>query len=165
MAQGVQPATHAVRCLLMPLREARLLVPGAAVAEIAGWQEPEPIQGAPAWVLGRIAWRGIPLPLVDIEGLAGDASQVGGGGRRARVAVLHGAPGDERLPFYGLLLQGIPHLVQVFPGLVSPDTQAGGLSHAVIAQNVVVHGERAFIPDLEVLERSLREALGLGTAG
>ncbi len=158
-----QPA-DTIRCLLMPVGEVQVLLPGAAVAEITAWQAPEPVPGTPPWLLGRVDWRGTGVPVTDLEALMQGRDPLAPG-PRARLAVLHSLAEDDLLPFHALLLRGIPHMVHVFPGLVTPEDRGEGLAHDVVAQTVSVHGERAFVPDLDVLERSLREALGLGAAG
>ncbi len=154
-----QPA-DTIRCLLLPVGELQVLLPGAAVAEVAAWQAPQPVEGAPAWLPGRVEWRGTAVPVSDLEALVRGAEPAPVG-RRARLAVLHSLAEDELLPFHALVLRRIPHMVHVFPGLVTPEERAAGLAHGVIAQTVNVHGGHAIIPDLEVLERSVREALGL----
>ncbi len=46
----------------------RLLVPRACVAEIAGYQVPATMIGAPPWYLGLVSWNGRQVPLVSFEG-------------------------------------------------------------------------------------------------
>ena len=154
-----QPA-ETIRCLLLPVGELKVLLPGAAVAEVAAWQAPQPVEGAPAWLLGRVEWRGVVIPVSDLEALVRGAAPAPVE-RRARLAVLHSLAEDELLPFHALVLREVPHMVHVFPGLVTPEERAAGLAHGVVAQTVNVHGEHAVVPDLDVLERSVREALGL----
>jgi len=155
-----QPA-ETIRCLLLPVGELQVLLPGATVAEVAAWQAPQPVEGAPAWLLGRVEWRGATVPVTDLEALV-HGKEPAPVGRRARLAVLHSLAEDDLLPFHALVLRQVPHMVHVFPGLVTPEARVGGLAHGVVAQTVSVHGEHAVIPDLDVLERTVRGALGLG---
>ena len=55
--------------LLIPLANGRLLLPRACVAEIAGYQVPATMVGAPPWYLGLVGWNGRQIPLVSFEGL------------------------------------------------------------------------------------------------
>ena len=53
--------------LLIPLADARLLVPRACVAEVIGYQNPSPMERAPPWYLGLLNWNARSLPLVSFE--------------------------------------------------------------------------------------------------
>ncbi len=47
-----------IRGVLIAVTGARVLLPNATVAEVITYSPPDPIEGAPAWMLGRIRWRG-----------------------------------------------------------------------------------------------------------
>jgi chemosensory pili system protein ChpC len=51
-------ASGEIYSLLIPLSGGRLLVPRACVAEIAGYQTPSIMPGAPPWYLGLVLWNG-----------------------------------------------------------------------------------------------------------
>ena len=53
--------------LLVPLREARLLVPRACVAEVVRYQPPAVVEGAPTWLRGLVPWNDRRIPLVAFE--------------------------------------------------------------------------------------------------
>ena len=55
---------HEIYCLLVPLADDRLLVPRSCVTEVINYQAPTPMDGAPPWYLGTIAWGGRRVPLV-----------------------------------------------------------------------------------------------------
>ena len=44
--------------------KSRLLLPRACVAEVINYQAPTPMEGAPPWYLGTVAWGGRRVPLV-----------------------------------------------------------------------------------------------------
>src|SRR5690625_2399037 len=72
--KGMNDATilpHEIRGVLIPISGARLLLPNATVSEVITLSTPEPIPGAPDWLLGRVGWRGWRLPLVAFSTLAG----------------------------------------------------------------------------------------------
>ena len=75
------------------------------------YADPEPVENAPAWLLGRIRWRGWQLPLVSFARLSGIADEQGGLG--SKVVVLKALGGDAKLPHFALLTQGFPRLVTV----------------------------------------------------
>ena len=60
-----------VYSLLIPLADARLLVPRACVAEVVGYHLPAPMESAPPWYLGLLNWNARPVPLVSFEGACG----------------------------------------------------------------------------------------------
>ena len=76
-----------IRGVMVPVTDGRVLLPNATVAEVISYTTPDPIAGAPAWLLGRLSWRGWRLPLVSLPILTGrlaDESRM-----NARVAVLN----------------------------------------------------------------------------
>ncbi|MET0331534.1 MAG: chemotaxis protein CheW, partial [Dyella sp.] len=74
-----------IRCVLVPVGTLRLLLPNASVAEVITMPLPEPVPGAPDWLLGRIAWRGWRMPLLSFGKLAGAAEPDREEGRRVAV--------------------------------------------------------------------------------
>jgi chemosensory pili system protein ChpC len=85
-----------IRGVTITVTGGRLLLPNANIAEIITFAEPEPVPGAPTWVLGRLRWRGWRLPLVSFSRLAGLATDEGELG--AKVAVLRALGGNAGLP-------------------------------------------------------------------
>ena len=73
-------------CLLVPLREDRLLLPRGCVSEVINYQAPTPMEGAPAWYLGTIAWGGRRVPLVSFEAACGRTAPRASG--RTRIVVM-----------------------------------------------------------------------------
>ena len=73
--------------------------------------QPAPVADAPAWLLGRLAWRGWGLPVLAFSVLAGTAVQEPT--ENTRVAILKALNGNARLPYFGVLCQGFPRLTLV----------------------------------------------------
>src|SRR3546814_14702828 len=86
--------------------------------------DPEPVENAPEWLLGRIRWRGWQLPLASFSRIAGLSEEQGGLG--STVAVLKSLGGDAKLPHFAMLTPGFPRLVPV-----SPDTQVADAADSV----------------------------------
>ncbi len=151
-----QPQTQAdIRGVVMTVANGRLLLPNATVAEVITYAEPEPIPGAPAWILGRLRWRGWRLPLISFARLAGLANTEGELG--AKVAVLKGLGGVPKVPFTCLLTQGFPRLTTVSPDLLL-DSEDGELRPGVL-RNVLLRDDPAMIPDLAGIEAMVAEVL------
>lgn len=151
-----QPLPREIRCVLVPAGDVRLLLPNATVAEVITMPTPEPVEGAPDWLLGRIAWRGWRVPLVSFTRMAGVGE--GDPDLAVRVAVLKALGGNPELPFIAVLTQGFPRLTTLNSELIIPTHDGSALPPGVRA-NVLVRDDMAVIPDLEMIERELGELL------
>ena len=146
-----------IRGVLIQVAQARLLLPNATIAEVLSYATPEPLDEAPAWLLGRIRWRGWQLPLLSFSRFAGLAEEQGGLG--SKVIVPKALGGDARRPYFALLTQGFPRLVTVTEAaLATLDADGEALAPGVLAR-VRLNEDEAMVPDLEALEDTLREAL------
>ncbi|MEO7073624.1 MAG: chemotaxis protein CheW [Rhodanobacter sp.] len=150
------PLPREIRCVLVPVGNLRVLLPNATIAEVITHTEPEPVADAPAWLLGRIAWRGWRVPLVSFGRLA-DAEE-GDAELSVRVAVLKALGGDSRLPFVAIITQGFPRLTTLNSELIIPTHDGSTLPEGVRAR-VLVRDDEAVIPDLEWIERTVLQLL------
>jgi len=151
------PLPREIRCVLVPVGNLRLLLPNATIAEVVTQSKPEPVDGAPDWLLGRIAWRGWRVPLVSFTRLAG--TEEGDAELSVRVAVLKALGGNPALPFIAVLTQGFPRLTTLNAELIIPTHDGSALPPGVRA-HVLVRDDVAMIPDLEWLESELLGLLG-----
>ena len=145
-----------IRGVMIPVTGGRVLLPNATVAEVITYTKPEPIDGAPAWLLGRLGWRGWRLPLFSLPMLAGHSSEEDT--RNARVTVLKGLSGNAKIPFLAMLAQGFPRLTTITSDLLittGDNTEVGPGVHA----EVLVRDDHAVIPDLGRIEALIAEAL------
>ncbi len=145
-----------IRGVMVPVTDGRVLLPNATVAEVISYTQPEAVAGAPPWLLGRLAWRGWRLPLVSFPMLTGrleDESRT-----NARVAVLKAIGGTTGMPFIALLAQGFPRLTTITPEILIPTSDE--VPHAAgVRAEVLVRDDRAIIPDLDVIEGMVAQAL------
>ena len=146
-----------IRGVLIQIEGARLLLPNATIAEVLSYADPEPVENAPDWLLGRIRWRGWQLPLVSFARIAGFAEERGGLG--SKVVVLKALGGDAKLPHFALLTQGFPRLVTVSHEALVLDADNGDALPRGVQARVLLKDNTALIPDLESVEVSLHEAL------
>lgn len=128
--------------LLLPLAERQLIVPDVAVAELIGYRPGLPVASPAPWDLGDIAWRGRHLPLVSFEAACGQPVPRG---EKVRIAVMHGV--GPQLPFFALLMQGIPRTFRADSQLSYIDVPLGSLELAA----VLVGNDVARVPDLDGL--------------
>lgn len=145
-----------IRGVMVPVTDGRVLLPNATVAEVISYTQPEQVANAPAWLLGRLAWRGWRLPLFSFPILTGQLEEE----RRAnaRVAVLKALGGHAGMPFLALLAQGFPRLTTITPELLIPTSDENPHAAGVRAE-VLVRDDRAVIPDLDVIENMVANAL------
>ena len=140
-----------VHSLMIPIEGGNLLLPNANVAEVIQFKKPESLKGAPEWLLGFIPWREIKVPLIAYETIIGKPAPSIEGVKW--VLILNALGGKNDLPFFSILVQGKPKLIQVDESVVTPMTaqpQDGILRH------VHVHGDPALIPDPDFLEGKIR---------
>ncbi|MBW3551248.1 MAG: ATP-binding cassette domain-containing protein [Proteobacteria bacterium] len=128
----------------------------AAVAEVLSYADPEPIEGAPDWLLGHVRWRGWQLPLVAFARLTGIADEQPGLGNK--MIVLKAFGGRGKLPFFAVLTQGFPRLVTVSRDGLIVDNSDQALPEGIQAR-VVLNQDDAFVPDLEAIEALVANAV------
>ena len=146
-----------IRGVMLPVTGGRVLVPNTTMAEVITFAHPSPVEGAPSWLLGRLAWRGWGLPVLAFSALAGTAA--GESTENARVAILKALSGHARLPYFGVLTQGFPRLVTVSEAaLVTEETERSLLPNGVQAR-VTLNQDDALVPDLELIEQMIGESL------
>ena len=145
-----------IRGLMIPVSGTRVLLPNATVAEVITYSVPEKIANAPAWLLGRLSWRGWRLPLFSFAMLTGRAEPETVG--NAKVAVLKALSGNAKMPFIAMLAQGFPRLTTITPDLLIPTGNEGERPLGVQAQ-VLVREDQAVIPNLDQIESLVAEAL------
>lgn len=144
-----------IRGVMIQVTNGRLLLPNATVAEVITYSEPEPVPGAPTWLLGRIRWRGWRIPMVSFARLAG-YSEIEGE-RGSKVAVLKALSGNPRLPYFCMLTQGFPRLTTVSENQLVPQYELEPPPGALM--RVMLRDDEAVIPDLSDIETRLADAL------
>ncbi len=145
-----------IRGVLIQVAGARLLLPNATIAEVLSYAEPEPVENAPDWLLGRIRWRGWRLPLIAFARLAGISDESAALGNK--VLVLKSLGSDPKVPYFALLTQGFPRLVTVAREELIADAVGGDLPPGVQAR-VLLREDPALLPDLSAVESRIGEAL------
>jgi len=142
-------------CLLVPLADERLLVPRACVTEVINYQAPAPMEGAPPWYLGTVAWGGRRVPLISFEAACGRNPPRASG--RTRIVVMQAIAGEIAAGHFAVLTQGFPQLVRLSPDVIHlDDSRNFGERGPVICQVRMVN-EYPLIPDFERIERMIAE--------
>lgn len=145
-------AELSVRCLLLELHGARLLLPNTQVAEVADVIRSSAAGNMPEWLLGFISWRGRNVPAISFEKLLG----LSGVGRNdeGRTVVLNTLNGNPQLPFIALEIQRLPHLALVKNDMLQYDETESKKLPGILSY-MRFQGEQVIIPDLDAIERML----------
>ena len=144
-----------VYSLLIPLADARLLVPRACVAEVIGYQAPAPMDNAPPWYLGLVNWSARMLALASFEGACGLPIPLTN--NRSRIVVFHALAGRAESGYIAIVSQGFPQLVRVSNDVVRPDNSRSFPERMPVLCQVRMLNETPLVPDLERLEAMIAE--------
>lgn len=144
-------APNQVDCLLIPLKDKNLILPNVAVAEIVPFSHLLTTASNVDWMLGRIDWRGVPIPVVCYEMLSNQGAPAPN--PEARFAIINGVGSHAEMPFYAMLVQGIPRLMHVH----EDDIQTvEAMNMGPYDQSAVtIEREPAIIPNLDLVEQEL----------
>jgi chemosensory pili system protein ChpC len=144
-----------VYSLLIPLADARLLVPRACVAEVIGYQAPAPMDNAPPWYLGLVNWSARMLALASFEGACGLPIPLTN--NRSRIVVFHALAGRAESGYIAIVSQGFPQLVRVSNDVVRPDNSRSFSERTPVLCQVRMLNETPLVPDLERLEAMIAD--------
>lgn len=144
-----------IRCMQLPLANAWLLLPNAAVAEVIAYFDPESIHSNASidGYLGHILWRGISVPLLSIEAISGLEAQEASA--KDRIAIIYHPEGDESNPYLGLKLTSIPKAYKAIEKSVVQDEMDSGLNG--LKYKIIINDEPVYIPDLDHLFSHIAE--------
>jgi len=130
-------------CILLPVDNAKLLLPRSIVEEVRGLAEPEPVTGGPSWLMGTVRWRGSNIPLVAIEPLLGGT--IPQPSRRSRMIVLRAPEESLDPPAIAVLAQGFPYILRVTPELLK---SSGVPENKNLLAQINLGLETPVVPDL-----------------
>ena len=140
-----------LRGVIIQTAAGAMLLPNAAITEVLSFSDPDAIEGAPEWLLGRIRWHGWHVPLIDFARLTGQGSTGATQSGRRRVLVVKALGGNPRMPYLAVLAEGFPRLVTLQAATLE-DLAAQEANDECIYARVDVNDEPALVPDLDALE-------------
>lgn len=146
-----------LRGVLVPISETRLLLPNAVIAEVITFVSPDPVATKATWLLGKVNWRNYKLPLISMAAYAGFANRESL--LNVKIAILKGLSGNAQVPYVAVLTQGFPKLTVIGPETLQVDTVAEKRPGIAMSVRMTVDESDAHIPDLDVIEASIAEAL------
>lgn len=143
-----------VRSLTIPLHSVALMLPATAVAEVAVTVNPNIETDRQPWYLGTVMWRGLNLPLISYNVILGKPE--GELLQNSRITVINGIMNNEQLPFYCILAEGIPRLLQAQKSVMTINASAADDENdKFVASRVYVGEQEYYIPELENIEKLL----------
>ncbi len=143
-----------VRGVLIQAGAERVLLPNATVAEMMSRVPVQPIEGAPDWLAGYIAWQGWEVPLLSYARFNGGEPVSGSN----KVVVLKALGGNPEMPYFALLTQSFPQLIAVPRDGLLADASEESLPQGV-HMRVLLGEQSALLPDLDAIESAVVAAL------
>ncbi len=142
--------------LLVPIADARLIVPRVCVAEVSGLGQLHLAEDGPEWLVGSVGWKGREVPLVSFEAACGrEPPEIVS---RTRAVIFHGSQ-PQRGAYFAVLSQGLPQLVRINREVVGPDESRDWPDGAPILCRIRMVNEYPLVPDLQQLEGMLADVL------
>lgn len=136
-----------LRCLLLPVGQETFVLPYSAVAEIIEID----LKDYTDLKAGQVIWRGIELPLVDLEAMISARNKEPVSTKR-EIAILNRFA-ETSTDFIGLILSDVPRMHRY----KRSDVEYIGLSKRPYGlMDVKVRAEMAMIPKLEALQALIR---------
>lgn len=145
-----------VRALLMPFNNYNVLMPSTAIAEVVAYEKPVAAAQGPAWLKGFYSWRGRSVPVIDYEKIQG-LPQAAAVAHQARLIIFNALGDSGTLSFLAMVAQGIPRLMVLKEANLHHLPGEQKLALGVYA-HLLVDGNPAVVPDLELLEKMLIQA-------
>ncbi len=146
-----------IRGIMIPVaEEKKVLLPNAIIAEVVSYKELEPIEGSPNWLFGNINWRGYELPVICYNSLSTDTSTTSR--KEGRVAVIKALGNIEKMPYFAMIVSGVPRLQLVTQGDLQVH-QTDEDDNNAIASKVTIQDEMSEIPNIRFIEYVLNSAM------
>ncbi len=148
------PAAASVRVVRLPTQIAGvdIVVPYGLVAEITEVMLPEGGSQLGRQDAAEVVWRGQRIVLVSLEAMHQDS--VPTIGQRVRCAVLYGTNPDIALPYYAVLLSGVPRSEEWTADRLQHESQIEGELWQYTAE---VDDRRVAVPDIRQMELRIDE--------
>lgn len=149
--QALTKRNTEIDCLLIALHDRQLLLPNSAVAEVVPFSHLLMSDAEANWVLGKLDWRGTLIPAICYELLSEQTPP--DPNPDARFIIVNTLGSNPDIPFYAVLVQGIPRLLHI------EDEDLQEVESVMTGQydmmTVSMPGLNAVIPDMEAIEHTL----------
>ncbi|MFK0572119.1 hypothetical protein [Endozoicomonas sp.] len=143
---------QSISSVLIPMQQRPLLIPSVCIASIQDYSRPEENYPETQWLLGDLLWRGIKIPVVSFERM--NQGRFAEFSATNRLAILRRTSKSDKLPFYAMVVQGVPQPLTLIREEVRNSAEEKGPmeKHRIILREIP-----ASIPDLALLEQKIDE--------
>lgn len=149
---GKSPEVH---CMLVPVEPELLLLPTSVMAEVIDYGEPDPIDSAPPWLLGRVEWEKRQVPVFSFSALI-NGTEVEDATSRSKIMILKSLSDSARVPYLGVVLGDLPRPVKIRENdIVESGDEKKSLG---VFSRIELEEEEAIIPDLDRLTHLVTHA-------
>ena len=145
-----------LRCLLLSVDHASLLLPYSSIAEVISYQKPNKVDGFPEWLPGMIAWRGLQVPLIYFTTLT-DTNQKLTNSHPQHIAILNRLFDTSDLSFIGLVVNKMPKMLRFKRSDITYTNHPNGQPY--LLGEVMVREQNALIPNIPWIEKKTIEAI------
>ena len=148
-----------LEAVLLPVQNAQVLLPAAAVIEVLPYAKTLGLDNAPPWLVGTLLWGAATAPLVSLDALFGGVNP------RAilhrRIVLLQAPTAHPRLHYFGFLTVAPPEPIRLLRSELVYDSSGEDVPLGALCRVLWGQGQRssALIPDLDALERMLLKIL------
>lgn len=132
-----------------------LILPNAAVIEVAGQERFHVRQGEPGWWIGNMSWDEVEIPVISLEMMLGLPRP--SFHRKARLVLVKAMTGVLPHGKYAIASQAYPLLVTISEIAVQPVPLTEADAPELILSRVQVANRQAVIPNLEAIEARIAE--------
>ena len=144
-----------LRCVLLSVGGAELLVPNAVLAEVSNFVPPEPFEDAPDWLLGTVEWNRWSVPVIAYGRLVRTDTEEAPAAK-SRIVITKSLQHSERMPYLGILVSGAPKVVDArVDSLEAEDSDNRMIG---LLAEVSVRKKKALVPDLDRLAQLVAHA-------
>jgi len=142
-------------CLLVDIGGYKALLPKSSMNEVIKYQNPEPFETAPEWLLGSVEWKNWQVPVISYAELSG----LGNANAKAskHIILIKSLANNRQMPFIGVVIDAVP----VDLGLENRDIVENLEAPPALGvfSNVKLAGkEDVIIPDLDRLNQLVAHA-------
>lgn len=149
---GISPLIH---CMLAPTGQETLVLPTSVMAEVIDFENPSPMDAAPAWLLGQLEWNNRQVPVFSFSALI-NATDVGEVSMNAKILIIKSLADNARVPYLGILISDLPHMINLTE---SDIVQTGDEQKSLgVFSRIMLDDQAAIVPDLDRLTHLVTHA-------
>ena len=153
MGLTANQSANAMSVVLTSIHGVQLLLPGAAVAEIIEYQATQADEDdKPTWYLGKLAWRGLQIPLISLEGMNHDAFFTQS--RNLKIVVVHSLQTNSKLPHWAFVVMETPRMLRIERDRLQVSEEAID-DNRIAAMWAQLDEAQVLLPDLQAIEEQL----------